>query len=69
MQHIIDLMSSNDRRRIDLLSLQARGQIIRVVANNYAAADLKDDILRNGAKWSLANAISRAVKSGGIASV
>lgn len=69
MQHIIDLMSRNDRRRIDLLSFQTRGQIIRCVASNYAAGDLKDDILRNGAKWSLTNAISRAIKSGGIACV
>lgn len=66
MQHIIDLMTRNDRRRIDLLSFQARGQIIRLVANNYAAGDMIDDLLRQGAKWSLNDAIGRAIKAGGL---
>lgn len=69
MQHIIDLMTRNDRRRIDLLSFQTRGQIIRCVASNYAADDMKDDLLRQGAKWSLNDAIGRAIKSGGLVNV
>ena len=69
MQHIIDLMTRNDRRRIDLLSFLTRGKIIRCVASNYAAGDLKDDLLRQGAKWSLNDAIARAIKSGGLVNV
>ena len=47
MQHIIDLMTRNDRRRIDMLSFHPRGQTVRLVANNFTAGDLKDDTQTN----------------------
>lgn len=65
MNHITELITADIRRKSDLIDPDHWGRIMRCVASNYTAGDLRDDVLRAGAKWSLVDEIKRAIRDGG----